>query len=73
MRMDYDWLCHCDCPGRPAWSTLTATVSVSMPSGRRRTAAETSFPASGEVGVATEMLLTKAEHVSDEDGGAQPG
>ena len=26
---DYDWLCHC--PGRPACSTLTATVSVSVP------------------------------------------
>jgi hypothetical protein len=26
---DYDWLCHC--PGRPDCSTVTATVSVSVP------------------------------------------
>jgi hypothetical protein len=25
----YDWLCHC--PGRPACSTVTATVRVSVP------------------------------------------
>ncbi len=49
------------------------TVSVSMPAGRRRTAAETSFPASGDVGVATEMLLTKAEQVSSEGGAARLG
>src|SRR5690242_18201830 len=29
--LTYDWLCHCDWPGRPAWSTLTDTVSDSVP------------------------------------------